>query len=219
MGNGNGVIIIQSGSSAAKVVGIIIIVIAIFVVIAMSYTDVIRAPFEGGEMTITLYDRDGRPIKVIDPNSPLAVLQLSFTYGGVEIAWIEVKVAVDVDTNVQFNYDVKLNTTLWLRDPSSGQRFKINSRIDEKTGTASDDFNVTFYISESDLEDMIAFGPGTKEYFSVSFQALVTLSSGVLEDGKESDVVFIDIEWQPDGYLSIVSVSIVPDVETINEVR
>ena len=82
-----GKVMLRAGKSSTKAVAAILVLLILIggaYLILTAYADQLKLPFEGryikGALTITLYDDKGNVIKVVNPDSPLAVLPLSFYY-------------------------------------------------------------------------------------------------------------------------------------------
>lgn len=146
-----------------------------------------------GELMIWLIDRDGNRVRV--GSGPLA-----FFYGGMEVYAIVGKVVFDVEVSgiQQYNYEVTVVINMY--DPSG--YFDNSVRIVKSGATGSTHVEVDF---DKVLSEMPFDQYGT---WRLQLYANVNVYSGSLQDTASSEVIEMQIEYQPDGSLSIVSVGI-----------
>ena len=210
-----GKVMLRAGKSSTKTVAAILVLLILIggaYLILTAYADQLKLPFEGryikGALTITLYDDKGNVIKVVNPDSPLAILPLSFYYetgyGKSKLGYIVASVTTDVEKSgiTSYNYDIKLYVQVFRSSTRSMVGQKIYTRTGSYSSTTS--FIQTWEISADELKQIIG-SPQTGGYYAVIY-AVVTVSSGSLSDSATSNKAQVTFMWAPDQMLSIVSV-------------
>ena len=191
---------------------VLLLLIAGAYIYVTGYTTMIKDRFNGlstdSILSVTVYDAEGNPVKVVKPGSPLSVLKsLSLYSGGTKLGWIQ----TDVTTNVKFSgissYSYTVVVYVYVYDAYTNAL--LGNKAYSNTGTeSSTSFTRSFHITAQDIMQMIGNVPNSQHSYRVMIQAKVSVSSGDMNDEATSKTVEVDLIWKPDNMLSIVSVDL-----------
>jgi hypothetical protein len=162
---------------------------------ADSWTAILRFgdPRNRGELTVWLVDREGNPVRI-------ARGPLSFYSGDVEVYAILGEVVFEVEMRGISSYDWESTVYMVMYDPNGIPDSTVTIT---RSGT-SDQTKVTVSFDKV-LADMPFDQYGL---WRIQIYALVTVSSGSLQDQASSEVIELQVEYRPDSSLSIVYVGI-----------